>query len=162
MCACWGVCDFMECFTTTFLRAHSWLNWVECWGGGGSDNASPSEFDTHTFRFCSLQSNIGSCMILPRGYSTILRLNAHPAINWKANFASTHRINTSNEATCRSLIDYINTPWNVCAVRYFVRRGVVRKFGGSTYLFWPNYNNQAVICKHKRLYISYRAQKGWI
>ena len=25
--------DFIECFTTTFLRAHSWLNWVEhhCW-----------------------------------------------------------------------------------------------------------------------------------
>ena len=22
--------DFIECFTTTFLRAHSWLNWVEC------------------------------------------------------------------------------------------------------------------------------------
>ena len=21
--------DFMECFTTTFLRAHSWLNWVD-------------------------------------------------------------------------------------------------------------------------------------
>ena len=21
--------DFIECFTTTFLRAHSWLNWVE-------------------------------------------------------------------------------------------------------------------------------------
>ena len=20
--------DFIECFTTTFLRAHSWLNWV--------------------------------------------------------------------------------------------------------------------------------------
>ena len=23
------VFDFIECFTTTFLRAHSWLNWVE-------------------------------------------------------------------------------------------------------------------------------------
>ena len=23
------VLDFIECFTTTFLRAHSWLNWVE-------------------------------------------------------------------------------------------------------------------------------------
>ena len=22
--------DFIECFMTTFLRAHSWLNWVEC------------------------------------------------------------------------------------------------------------------------------------
>ena len=22
--------DFIECFTTTFLRAHSWLNWVLC------------------------------------------------------------------------------------------------------------------------------------
>ena len=21
--------DFSECFTTTFLRAHSWLNWVD-------------------------------------------------------------------------------------------------------------------------------------
>ena len=21
--------DFIECFTTTFLRAHSWLNWVD-------------------------------------------------------------------------------------------------------------------------------------
>ena len=21
--------DFIECFTTTFMRAHSWLNWVE-------------------------------------------------------------------------------------------------------------------------------------
>ena len=21
--------DFIECFTTTFLRTHSWLNWVE-------------------------------------------------------------------------------------------------------------------------------------
>ena len=21
--------DFTECFTTTFLRAHSWLNWVD-------------------------------------------------------------------------------------------------------------------------------------
>ena len=30
--------DFIECFTTTFLRAHSWLNWVaiEAQGGGGS------------------------------------------------------------------------------------------------------------------------------
>ena len=27
---------------------------------------------------------------------------------------------------------YMSTPWNVCAGRYFVRRGVVRKFGGST------------------------------
>ena len=27
----WGVgdFDFIECFTTTFLRAHSWLNWVD-------------------------------------------------------------------------------------------------------------------------------------
>ena len=31
------ICDFVvktvifiECFTTTFLRAHSWLNWVDC------------------------------------------------------------------------------------------------------------------------------------
>ena len=24
-----NVFDFIECFTTTFLRAHSWLNWVE-------------------------------------------------------------------------------------------------------------------------------------
>ena len=23
-----GFIDFIECFTTTFLRAHSWLNWV--------------------------------------------------------------------------------------------------------------------------------------
>ena len=23
------VCDFIECLTTTFLRAHSWLNWVD-------------------------------------------------------------------------------------------------------------------------------------
>ena len=23
-----SVFDFIECFTTTFLRAHSWLNWV--------------------------------------------------------------------------------------------------------------------------------------
>ena len=44
LCACWqsifkkklcltfsiaSVFDFIECFTTTFLRAHSWLNWVE-------------------------------------------------------------------------------------------------------------------------------------
>ena len=21
--------DFIQCFTTTFLRAHSWLNWVD-------------------------------------------------------------------------------------------------------------------------------------
>ena len=21
--------DFIECFTTTFLRAHSWLNWID-------------------------------------------------------------------------------------------------------------------------------------
>ena len=21
--------DFIECYTTTFLRAHSWLNWVD-------------------------------------------------------------------------------------------------------------------------------------
>ena len=25
----WGLQDFIECFTTTFLRAHSWLNWVD-------------------------------------------------------------------------------------------------------------------------------------
>ena len=31
----WRLCnnrfdfDFIECFTTTFLRAHSWLNWVD-------------------------------------------------------------------------------------------------------------------------------------
>ena len=24
-----GLFDFIECFTTTFLRAHSWLNWVD-------------------------------------------------------------------------------------------------------------------------------------
>ena len=24
-----GQVDFIECFTTTFLRAHSWLNWVD-------------------------------------------------------------------------------------------------------------------------------------
>ena len=24
-----GFFDFIECFTTTFLRAHSWLNWVD-------------------------------------------------------------------------------------------------------------------------------------
>ena len=24
-----GGFDFIECFTTTFLRAHSWLNWVD-------------------------------------------------------------------------------------------------------------------------------------
>ena len=35
MCACWARKasitwhDFIECFTTTFLRAHSWLNWVD-------------------------------------------------------------------------------------------------------------------------------------
>ena len=25
----WRIFDFIECFTTTFLRAHSWLNWVD-------------------------------------------------------------------------------------------------------------------------------------
>ena len=25
----WQRLDFIECFTTTFLRAHSWLNWVD-------------------------------------------------------------------------------------------------------------------------------------
>ena len=25
----WFDFDFIECFTTTFLRAHSWLNWVD-------------------------------------------------------------------------------------------------------------------------------------
>ena len=31
--------DFIECFTTTFLHAHSWLNWVECtvWKGTSQD-----------------------------------------------------------------------------------------------------------------------------
>ena len=24
-----AIFDFIECFTTTFLRAHSWLNWVD-------------------------------------------------------------------------------------------------------------------------------------
>ena len=24
-----GWFDFIECFTTTFLRSHSWLNWVD-------------------------------------------------------------------------------------------------------------------------------------
>ena len=24
-----GTFEFIECFTTTFLRAHSWLNWVD-------------------------------------------------------------------------------------------------------------------------------------
>ena len=24
-----GQSGFIECFTTTFLRAHSWLNWVQ-------------------------------------------------------------------------------------------------------------------------------------
>ena len=24
-----GLFDFIECLTTTFLRAHSWLNWVD-------------------------------------------------------------------------------------------------------------------------------------
>ena len=24
-----GFFDFIECFTTTFLRTHSWLNWVD-------------------------------------------------------------------------------------------------------------------------------------
>ena len=27
--ACGAGFDFIECFTTTFLRAHSWLNWVD-------------------------------------------------------------------------------------------------------------------------------------
>ena len=31
--------DFIECFTTTFLRAHSWLNWVD---------EDDDEHDTHT------------------------------------------------------------------------------------------------------------------
>ena len=39
----------------------------------------------------------------------------------------------------------------VCSER-FVRRGVVRMFGGSR----QNYDNQAVICKHKSLYLSHR------
>ena len=25
----WIYFDLIECFTTTFLRAHSWLNWVD-------------------------------------------------------------------------------------------------------------------------------------
>ena len=25
----WIFFDFIECFTTTFLRTHSWLNWVD-------------------------------------------------------------------------------------------------------------------------------------
>ena len=25
----WHNFDFIECFTTTFLRTHSWLNWVD-------------------------------------------------------------------------------------------------------------------------------------
>ena len=28
----WG---FIECFTTTFLRTHSWLNWVKQYGEAG-------------------------------------------------------------------------------------------------------------------------------
>ena len=26
---CFDMRDFIECFMTTFLRAHSWLNWVD-------------------------------------------------------------------------------------------------------------------------------------
>ena len=26
---CGSIFDFIECFMTTFLRAHSWLNWVD-------------------------------------------------------------------------------------------------------------------------------------
>ena len=29
MCKIWFDFDFIECFTTTFLHAHSWLNWVD-------------------------------------------------------------------------------------------------------------------------------------
>ena len=29
---------FIECFTTTFLRAHSWLNWVDDQVLGDGDN----------------------------------------------------------------------------------------------------------------------------
>ena len=46
--------------------------------------------------------------------------------------------------TFRQLISYMGTPWNVCAVRDFVMRGVGRKFGGSGYFCWQNYDNQAV------------------
>ena len=35
----------------------------------------------------------------------------------------------------RIILTHTITPWNGCAVRDFVRRGVVRKFGGSTHFF---------------------------
>ena len=36
-----GRVDFIECFTTTFLRAHSWLNWVADAGRGWGGNCIP-------------------------------------------------------------------------------------------------------------------------
>ena len=50
----------------------------------------------------------------------------------------------------------------MCAVRGFVRRGVVRKFGGTTHFLLTKLRYQAVLCTHKCLYLSYRAHIGWI
>ena len=37
--------DFIECFTTTFLRAHSWLNWVDMGGWGMVGNERVNGLD---------------------------------------------------------------------------------------------------------------------
>ena len=36
--ASWFNETYIECFTTTFLRAHSWLNWVNETSSSSSDN----------------------------------------------------------------------------------------------------------------------------
>ena len=56
----------------------------------------------------------------------------------------------------------ISTPWNVCAVRDLLGGASVVRLAGQHTFYWQNCDNQAVICKHKCLYISHRAHIGWI
>ena len=48
------------------------------------------------------------------------------------------------------------TPWNVCAVRDLLGGASFVSLAGQHTLCWQNCDNQAVICKYKCLYLSYR------
>ena len=50
--------DFIECFTTTFLRAHSWLNWVD--EDDDEDEVGLKEKPEDTRYIKKITSNLGS------------------------------------------------------------------------------------------------------
>ena len=54
------------------------------------------------------------------------------------------------------------TSWNVCAVSDLLGGASFVSLAGQHTFCWQNCDNQAVICKHKCLYLSHRSHIGWI